>query len=144
MRANDIGTESFLQHLSKVKRTGADRWIACCPAHDDKTPSLAIRQTADGVVLIRCFAGCAAHEIVAAVGMNLSDLFPPKDYRAVEPGKPIRSPFPAADILRCIQNEALIVAIAAARMTMGEELPPEDYERLKLAAQRITGAYDHG
>ena len=80
MRANDIGTESFLQHLSKVKRTGADRWIACCPAHDDKTPSLAIRQTADGVVLIRCFAGCAAHEIVAAVGMNLSDLFPPKDF----------------------------------------------------------------
>jgi DNA primase len=48
-----MSAEALLAHLDKVRRTGAGRWIARCPAHDDKSPSLAIRELDDGRTLIR-------------------------------------------------------------------------------------------
>ena len=69
----------LLDRLEKVRKTGPGRWIACCPAHDDHSPSLALRELDDGRVLVHCFAGCSAHEIVSAVGLDLSDLFPPRE-----------------------------------------------------------------
>jgi len=46
-----------LDRLDKVKQTGPDRWIACCPAHDDKSPSLAVRELDDGRILLHDFGG---------------------------------------------------------------------------------------
>ena len=40
-------------------------WTARCPAHDDRTPSLSIRDTVDGKVLVRCHAGCEQEQVVA-------------------------------------------------------------------------------
>ena len=65
--------------LEKVKRTGAGRWIGRCPAHDDRSPSLALRELDDGRVLVHCFAGCSAQEVVTGVGLDLSDLFPSQE-----------------------------------------------------------------
>lgn len=63
--------------LDKVKRTGKGTWTACCPAHADKGPSLSIRETDDGRVLLHDFgAGCSAVDILAAVGLELRDLYP--------------------------------------------------------------------
>ena len=50
---------TFLDRLDGVKRTGAGRWLARCPAHDDKRASLAVRELDDGRVLVHDFAGCA-------------------------------------------------------------------------------------
>lgn len=55
---------------------GERRAWSCCPAHDDQHPSLDVRELADGRILIVCRAGCGAVDIVAAVGLSLSDLFP--------------------------------------------------------------------
>ncbi len=41
-------------------------WTARCPAHDDREPSLSIRD-ADGKVLVRCHAGCDQREVIAAL-----------------------------------------------------------------------------
>jgi hypothetical protein len=101
--------EILISRLSKVRRTTADSWQACCPAHDDKHPSLSIKETEDGIVLIHCFAGCTVHEVVAATGLDISDLFPPREHR----GKPERRPFPAMDALRGIAFEALVASAAA-------------------------------
>lgn len=125
--------DTLLHHLAKVKRTGPDRWIACCPSHADKTPSLAIRQISDGTILLKCFSGCTAHEIVSAVGMNLSDLFP----NTGTSGKPVKSAFPAADVLRCLQHEVLIVRIVMEELLSGGTLSFDDAERAKLAVRRI-------
>ena len=46
------------------------RWIARCPAHEDKTPSLSIGLGDDGRVLIHCHAGCGAVAVVEAVGLQ--------------------------------------------------------------------------
>ena len=104
----------LLDRLEKVRKTGLGRWIACCPAHDDHNPSLALRELDDGRVLLHCFAGCSAHEIVTGVGLELRDLFPSQEI-GFDKGKPARRPFPATDILRCIATEALVV------MTSGEK-----------------------
>ena len=41
-------------------------WMARCPAHDDREPSLSIRE-ADGKVLVRCHAGCDQRDVIAAL-----------------------------------------------------------------------------
>jgi phage/plasmid primase-like uncharacterized protein len=40
-------------------------WSACCPAHDDRNPSLSIRDSASGGVLVKCFAGCPTNKIIS-------------------------------------------------------------------------------
>ena len=42
-------------------------WMAHCPVHDDRTPSLSIRVGKDGKILVRCHAGCAQRELIAAL-----------------------------------------------------------------------------
>lgn len=51
-------------------------WMACCPHHHDRTASLSIKEANDGRVLLRCHAGCAAKDVVAALGLQWRDLFP--------------------------------------------------------------------
>ena len=53
-----MSIDTLLSRLYKVKKTGSGNWMACCPAHDDKNPSMTIAEKADGVILINCFAGC--------------------------------------------------------------------------------------
>jgi len=54
-------------------------WKAKCPAHEDSTPSLNIGEGADGRIIVFCFAGCDVASIVAAMGLSITDLFPPKE-----------------------------------------------------------------
>jgi len=133
-----MSVDLLLSKLEKVKPTGPARWKACCPAHDDKGPSLSIRETDDGRALVHCFAGCSVHEIVQAAGLELSDLFPPRNdgqhYR------PERRPFPASDALRAVSFEALVVCVAAAALATGEPLSNVDRERLLQAGERIQSA----
>lgn len=59
---------------------------ACCPAHDDKSPSLRIDVTQEGQILLHCFAGCSADEICHASNIRITDLFPDKgEYRPIRP-----------------------------------------------------------
>lgn len=49
-----------------ARETGGGQFIACCPAHDDRHPSLSF--TISGTrLLLYCFAGCSYGEIVAAL-----------------------------------------------------------------------------
>ena len=67
--------ERILSVLDKVRNRGDSSWMACCPAHNDKSPSLSIKETKDGDVLLHCFAGCGVDDVVAALGLEMSDLF---------------------------------------------------------------------
>ncbi|MBL8402706.1 CHC2 zinc finger domain-containing protein [Accumulibacter sp.] len=134
--------DNLLARLGKVKRTGAGTWTACCPAHDDRGPSLAVRELDDGRILLHCFSGCTVHEVLAAVDLDISDLFPA---RALDhPAKPERRPFPAADCLRAVGFEALVVCSAAVALLAGEPFSEIDRERLILAASRIQAALTAG
>ena len=132
-----MGVDSLLSKLDKVKPRGRNNWQACCPAHADKGPSLSVRELDDGRVLVHCFAGCSIHEILQSVGMELGDLFPPRD---VGNAHRERRPFHATDALRAVGFEALVVCAAAASLASGEPLSAVDRERLILAGQRIQSA----
>jgi DNA primase len=47
-------------------RKSGNNWMACCPAHDDRNPSLGLRD-ADGTVLVHCYAGCEQSAVIAAL-----------------------------------------------------------------------------
>lgn len=66
--------QTLLDRLEKVRGKGP-RWRALCPAHDNKnTLSLAITETPENRILIHCFAGCGASDVMQAIGLKLSDL----------------------------------------------------------------------
>jgi hypothetical protein len=48
------------------RKTG-DGWITRCPAHDDREPSLSIRNGSVGKVLVHCHAGCNQWRVIAAL-----------------------------------------------------------------------------
>jgi hypothetical protein len=129
--------DALLSRLSGVKQTGADRWMARCPAHDDHRPSLSAREIDGDRVLVHCWAGCSVEDVLAAIGLALSDLFPK---RPSHRGKPERRPFPAADVLRAVEWEVLIVAVAASYLGNRGALTEDDRKRLLLAASRIGAA----
>ncbi len=53
------------------------KFTARCPVHDDRSPSLSVREGTDGRALVYCFAGCETRDVIAAIGLTWSDLFPP-------------------------------------------------------------------
>jgi hypothetical protein len=68
-------TAAAFADLVQAQRTGAGRWKARCPAHNDRSPSLSIREGDDGRVLVLCRAGCALDSILAALKLAKRDLF---------------------------------------------------------------------
>ena len=136
-----MGLDAILSRLTKVRKGGKpNTWTACCPAHADRSPSLAIRAEADGRVLIHCFGGCEVGSILGAMGLEFADLFPEPLTRTSIPG--IRAPFSPADALAAIGTEAALVAIAAADIADGRPLSAADASRIAIAAGRIGAAME--
>jgi putative DNA primase/helicase len=72
------GLGQILQALGDrgLRRSG-DGWAARCPAHEDKSPSLSIREDPhNGTVLLKCHAGCEVKAVMEALGLPMSTLFP--------------------------------------------------------------------
>jgi hypothetical protein len=132
MEVND-----FLSRLDKVKSTGNGRWIACCPSHKDKSPSLSVRCLDDQRILVHCFAGCDIDSVLTSIGLELSDVMPPT---TLGHKKSERIPFTSADALRCISFEAQVVAMIAINIAKVAQVSIEDKDRLLKANQRISGA----
>jgi hypothetical protein len=65
--------EVLLGRLEGVRPQGPHSWMARCPAHDDRNPSLSV-SVKDGRVLIYCFAGCGPEAVLEAVGLTWRDL----------------------------------------------------------------------
>lgn len=115
----------LLPLLDKVKPAGQGKWKACCPAHDDRAPSLSIREADDGKVLLHCWAGCTAYDIAAAVGLQLRDLFPGEH-------QPRKGPSRAA-----VEHERAVYLIGVSIQERGSRLDAEDQVRFELAKQRL-------
>lgn len=132
MDVNDL-----VARLEKAKRTSRDSWIACCPAHKDRTPSLTVRGLDDGRILIHCFSGCGAADVMAAIGLETADLFPAP---LAQHMPAVRQPFSATDVLRALRREAAVVAISSADLAEGK---PVDSNRVALASERIADACEY-
>jgi len=67
--------ERVLGRLAGVRQNAPGRWIARCPSHEDRSPSLSVRELEDGRVLLHDFAGCGVEDVLGALGLTLADLF---------------------------------------------------------------------
>lgn len=131
----------LLSRLTKVKgRNGS--WTACCPAHEDRSPSLAVKELPDGRILVHCFGGCGTDAILGVLGLEMGDLFPePLAHRVA----PVRG-FTASDAMRCLTREGAVIALMAADQAEGKQPTPEDVSRVAAALGRINEAleFTHG
>lgn len=132
----------LLSRLDKVRRMGAGRWIARCPAHDDHGPSLAVRELDDGRVLLHCFSGCAPGTVLDTVGLTFADLFPER-LGGLTGLRRERRPFPASDVLVAVSFEVLIVWSAGRAALDGCPWQGAAHDRLLLAVARIGAALDY-
>lgn len=119
--------DKFLSHLNKVRQVKTNRWLALCPAHLDKNPSLQITETEDGTLLVKCWAGCTTAEITRAACLEMRDLFPGN--------KGSNQHLPSR---RAVAHEQLILRLGQALLREGAELTEEDKQRLALAHSRLA------
>lgn len=132
---------NFLGKLQKVKKRGPGQWMACCPVHQENTPSLAIKDD-NGTILIHCF-GCGAGgiEICGALGVEASELFPPKDNYDPQV-KQTRKYFPADQILSALETETTVIYMIAKDM-LTNSINRETFDRLALAVKRVQIAKEY-
>lgn len=136
--------ETLLARLRNVRRYG-DGWRADCPnGHRNARGSLSVSVADDSRILAHCFACNDTPGILAAVGLELADLYPER----------IRDPSPEARqrareafqrngwraALGVLGREAMVVLAAAGELGQGRALSAEDSARLTLAANRIDNA----
>jgi hypothetical protein len=130
--------EKLLPRLDRVKKTGADKWQALCPAHEDKHPSLSIRELPDSTLLLKCWSGCGGADVVEAIGLRLHDLFP----RKLENRRPLRpgERWIPRDAMAGVAFEALVVVMAGEAVARGEGLDRAALDRVAQAAGRLRAA----
>jgi hypothetical protein len=138
--------QQLLTRLERVITTGKG-WRARCPAHGGKSASLAITEGDNGTLLLHCFAGCQVHDVLAAVGLRVGDLFMRKDLRSMTPSE--RSRLRQAALLPrwraaldVLGTEASVVLIGACQLGDGAPLDDTDMTRLRVAALRIFDAQE--
>ena len=66
--------KELAERLESAHEVVTGRYMACCPVHDDKTPSLSISDGDKGV-LLHCHAGCSTDSVLSSLGLKPSDLF---------------------------------------------------------------------
>jgi hypothetical protein len=139
-----MSADALISRLAGVRAVGPRRWIARCPAHEDRHPSLAVRELEDGRVLIHDFGGCGVTDVLSAIGLGLSDLYPDRALGDHLPRE--RRPFDAAAVLSCVGFEVEIASVAADNLANGITLSDIDRDRLRVAAVRLRNAEElaHG
>jgi hypothetical protein len=129
-------TSKVLDRLQGIKQVAPGRWMTRCPAHEDRSPSLSVREMEDGRVLLHCFGGCPNGEVLAAMGLRMSDLF---EKPLAHHLPPVRGGFSARELLELNAHEATVAALLAAD-AQGRPLTEAERARLAQAAARLTRA----
>jgi len=128
---------TLLSRLSGVRgRKGS--WMACCPAHEDRSPSLSVKELQDGRILMHCFGGCGTDDVLGALGLAMGDLFP----KCLGELPQRRGDFTAMDALRALTFEGTVVALVASDMAEGKAVSEVDAQRVRQSVGRIATALE--
>jgi len=123
-----MSLDNILSNLSKVKKT-ARGYMACCPVHNDKNPSMTITETDDGKVLAHCFScGARGTDVVEALGLSQSELFSGEFTGTYDAKYKIR---------KYKLEDSMVVSIYEQEKRDGKYLTHADFKRYKLAKSRL-------
>jgi hypothetical protein len=132
-----IAVEKLLNRLDRVKVTGPDRGAAACPLCQSRNGRpLTYRFLPDGRLLLHAFCGCDTADVLHAVGLTLSDLFPER----LGEFKPERKPFDALTVLQAVAHEIMVTNLIAHDIACDGRSDAEQLERLSLAGNRLAAA----
>lgn len=124
-----MSAHAIVERLEYCRSSGDREWIARCPAHDDRSPSLSVRDVGDGRTLIHCHAGCGALAVLDALGLDWGALLPTAR----------QAPLQVNQAAARGSLDELVVEIAIADMNAGRELSALDRERAREALYRLDG-----
>jgi putative DNA primase/helicase len=79
-----VDLATLLGRFKRVRRSG-DGYVALCPAHDNRHPSLSITE-GDGRMLVHCFRDCGIEAICDALGIRVNDLFSQRTHSQISDG----------------------------------------------------------
>ena len=133
----------ILPLLDKVKTVKPNQWKARCPAHNDNTPSLSLKELDDGKVLIKCWSGCHIEEITNALGLDFQCLFPPKieplnsQYSQNKTHNPQVTTRQLEKLNSVIGLELLILKMCSACIRNNSPISLEDMKRTNNALSRL-------
>ena len=125
-----------MNHFDGVRETGNGQYSCRCPAHEDKSASLGIKEGDENRILLNCFAGCDVKSILESVGLDWKDILP--DNKLYQAEKHKFNPFA---VLKMIRDEVLIIGLASADIRKGKALNDEDHMRLMKAVGNVRDAY---
>jgi len=134
-----MSIDTLVSRLDGVKETGHGKFVARCPAHDDRSPSLAIKDGDDGRILLHCFSGCETEDVLSALGLTFADVMPER-IGTEHSYKPMRQRFDARQVLECVSHEVIVICLIAEKYA--SVIGDEDEARLMLAAARLNTALD--
>lgn len=145
--------ETLLRRLDCVRSVGRSQWVARCPAHDDRGPSLSIAEADDGRVLIHDFAGCSPAEVLDAIGVQWEALFPERDpddagrrtgwrTASARGSRQRRSGISARAALVAIHADVLEAAVLVADVAEGRATIADARTQLWTLAGRIADALE--
>lgn len=133
--SQERGIDAVLSRLDGARRSGKG-WLAKCPAHQDRSPSLSLSEGDKGNVLLHCHAGCEAIAVLDALGLDFETLFP-----AGLESKSKRTPVAASTALEILEFEALFLRIVCNDIGNGGIPDTSTIERVRLAHDKILDAY---
>ena len=119
----------FLEHLNKVRKSKSG-WMACCPNHEDNSPSLSIKQGTD-CILIHCFAGCDSVGVMGSIGLSLANL-----YQKQQDVKRGVMQWDKTILKSVVFHESIYIAMCENLAGSSRELTPMEMSRLTLAKRR--------
>ena len=138
-----VGIDVLLSRLDRVQRS-ASGWRADCPNQHRTRGSLSVAIGDNGAILLHCFSGCAASDVLGALGLAMSDIQAerlrdesPEGRRAARQRFQLASTLAAAAV---VEREASIVLIAGCDALRGDDLDDADVARLIEAVDRIGAA----
>lgn len=127
-----------LDYLDRVVKMTDHQWMARCPAHDDRDPSLSVRELDDGKVLLHCHAGCEIESILDAMGLEMKHLFPATS--SIEEKMFRNERLGRRDNLKLLAEHSWQLSFGARDLLANKKLDQKDLRTLEYSTECVARA----
>lgn len=132
-------TAAELAARAGARPAGTGRWLARCPAHDDRNPSLSVWLDDEGRVGVKCHAGCDTNAVLAALGLTRQEVWPARRVDGAPDFPRDGREFPTVAGNGKQRNAPPPSGLTLAQLAAAKQLPAECLRALGLADDHFAG-----